>query len=314
MSFIGLSLASSAFALTISPAKLEISGDPGTTISDQFELFNEQQDAKTLYSSFANFESSGESGAPHFIKSNDGLATWIKTDNKITLTPGERKKISFSITIPKNAEPGGHFAAIFWGSQPSDSQSGGEVSIGSKLGILVLLRVTGDVKEGGGLLGFNTKNNQRFFTATPVSFEYRLNNTGGDRMVPRGDIKIRNLFVFPPTTFLANKKEGSVLPGSVRKFEVLWGEEPPDGNKAKAPGFFGMALKELKDFHFGWYSANVSLTFGENNQTASESFSFFVIPWQLLTIILIVLGIVFFLATFGLKKYNKWIISKAIGR
>ena len=302
--FAGIFLASPVLALTISPAKLEITGDPGTTVWEEFELFNEQQDVKTLYSSFANFDSSGESGAPHFLPSKDGLASWITTDSKIVLQPDQRKKISFSIAIPQDAEAGGHFAAIFWGSQPPGSQEGGQVSIGSKLGILVLLKVSGEVEEGGGLLEFNTAS--RFFSATPVPFAYRLSNDGGNRMVPHGTITVKNLFLWKSAEFEANEKEGSVLPGSTRKFQVAWGQEPE-----KNPGFFGIALEQLMHFHLGWYSAHLSLTFGENNQTASKSFSFFIIPWQLLFLVAIVLAIFIFLGTFGLKRYNRWIISMA---
>lgn len=301
---VGIFLASSVFALTISPAKLEITGDPGTTIFEEFELFNEQQDVKTLYASVANFDSNGESGAPHFLTTKDGLASWISTSSSITLNPGERKKVSFSIAIPAGAEPGGHFAAIFWGSQPQGGQSGGEVSIGSKLGILVLLKVSGAVEEGGGLLEFTTENKQKFFAATPISFSYRLNNAGGNRMVPRGEIKVKNLFLWNSATILANEKEGSVLPGSTRKFQVFWGAELEE-----RPGFFDMAWHQLKHFHFGWYSAHLSLVFGENNQAASKSFSFFIIPWHLLSIIIILLLIIGFFGRLAIKKYNRWIIS-----
>ena len=301
-------IASPVFALTVSPVKLEISGDPGQTLIGEIELLNEQSETKTFYSSFENFEPSGESGAPSFIGAKDGLATWIKTEDKVILESGERSVVPFSITIPKDAEPGGYFAAIFWGTQQPSAQGGGQISVGGKLGILMLLRVSGEVKEGGGLLEFSGKDKQRFFSSLPITLAYRFNNTGGDRVVPLGEIKIKNTVRMTSATLLANKNEGSVLPSSARKFEVMWGEEP----QTEKTGFFGMAGRQWKEFHFGWYTAELNLTWGVINQTANAKYSFFIIPWQLLLVVAIILAIVGFLGILILKKYNRWIISKAI--
>ena len=308
-------IASPAFALTVSPARVEITGDPGATLQGEIELFNEQEGTRTFFTSFENFEPSGDSGAPHFIGAKDGLATWIQSDSKVILESGKRSVVPFSITIPQNAEPGGHFAAIFFGSQEPGATGGGQVSVGGKIGVLVLLRVSGDVAEGGGLLEFIAKDKQRFFSALPVTFTYRLNNTGGDRVVPLGEIKIKNTLRMNSATLLANKNEGSALPGSARKFEVTWGEISQPTNtteqKTESPGFFEMAGKQWSDFHFGWYTANLNLTWGATNQTANASYSFFVIPWQLLLIILIIAVIIGFLGKIGLKKYNRRIIAQA---
>ncbi len=308
-------IASPAFALTVSPVRVEITGDPGATLQGKIELFNEQEGARTFFTSFENFEPSGDSGAPHFIGAKDDLATWIKAENKVVLESGKRVVVPFSITIPKNAEPGGHFAAIFFGSQEPGAQGGGQISIGGKIGVLVLLRVSGEVAEGGGLLGFSAKDKQRFFSSLPVTFTYRLNNTGGDRVVPLGEIKIKNTLRMTSATLLANKNDGSVLPGSARKFEVVWGEESQPinntGQKTESPGFFEMTGKQWSDFHFGWYTANLNLSWGATNQTANASYSFFVIPWQLLFIIFVILAIIGFFGRIGLKKYNRFIIAQA---
>lgn len=308
-------IASPIFALTVSPARVEITGDPGEILKGEIELFNEQEGERTFYTSFENFEPSGDSGAPHFVGAKDGLATWLAAENKVVIESGKRTLVPYSITIPKNAEPGGHFAAIFFGSQESGAQGGGQVSVGGKIGVLILLRVSGEIEEGGGLLEFTTKENQRFFSTLPITFTYRINNTGGDRVVPLGEIKVKNTLQFTSVKLLANKNEGSVLPGSTRKFEVGWGQDAQPVNnmesKTDSPGFFEMAGRQWNNFHFGWYSAKLNLTWGATNQTANASYSFFVIPWQLLIIIFIVITILGFLGKMMLRKYNKWIISKA---
>ena len=310
---VGVSIATPVFALTVSPARFEITGDPGTTLSGEIEVFNEQEGTRTFFTSYENFEPSGDSGAPHFIGAKDGLATWIRSDSKVILESGRRVVIPFSIVIPQNAEPGGHFAAIFFGSQAPGTQGGGEVSIGGKIGVLVLLRVSGEVTEGGGLLEFAAKDNQRFFSTLPVAFMYRINNTGGDRVVPHGEVTIKNTIRITSAKLLANENEGSVLPSSARKFEVVWGEEfVSTSEESESPGFFSMAGRQLKDFHLGWYTANLNLVWGDDaSQTASAAYSFFIIPWQLLLIVIIIGGVLWFAGTIGLRKYNRHIIAQA---
>ncbi len=306
LSFAVFGVPNTAFALTVSPAKLEITGDPGTTVYGEIEVFNEQQDTRTFFSSFENFEPAGDSGTPYFIGATNGLATWMQTQQSITLFPSQREKIPFTITIPEGTEPGGYFAAIFWGSTPPEQTGGGgEVSIGGKIGVLVLLRVSGTVEEAAGILDFGTKNQQRFFTGIPITFSYRVNNAGGDRIVPLGDITIKNTFRLATKTLAGNKNEGSVLPGSIRKFETIWGEP------IQTEGFFSSVKQQWKEFHFGWYSAHLHLVWGESNTKVEQTFHFFVIPWQLL---LIIVSLVLFIGGFariGIKKYNAWIIAKA---
>ncbi len=306
----GVIFTNQALALTVSPVKAELSGDPGMTIQSEIILLNEQKETKTFYTSFENFEAQGESSTPNFIPSKEGLAVWIKAPAEITLNPGEKKTIPFSIVIPEGADPGGHFAAIFWNTVPPQAQGGGQVAVGAKIGSLVLLKVSGEVKEGGGVLEFGTNNKQKFFSSLPISFMYRFQNSGGDRIRPEGEIKIKNIFGWSSATLDANKSQGNVLPGSIRKFEVIWtGEEVKIDDEKE--GFFGMVVKQWRDFTFGRYTAKLNLKYGVENKEINESYSFFVIPWQLLSIILVILIILGFLAVIDIKKYNRWIIKKA---
>ncbi|MDB5254179.1 MAG: exported protein of unknown function [Parcubacteria group bacterium] len=295
-----------ARALTISPARLELSGDPGETISGEFLLINEQEDTKTFYSSAENFEAQGETGTPTFVSSQEGLASWIKVDPEVTLSKAAQHKVSFSITIPKDADAGGHFAAIFLGTTPPKDK--GQVSVGAKVGVLILLRVSGDIKEGGGITGFSTENNKTFFTSLPVRFVYRFNNSGNDRVNPTGTVVIRDTVFLTAAKLDANSREGNVLPGSTRRFDVVWGEE----QETEHSGFFGSAAYELKHFAFGMYAAHLNIEYGANG-TAEASKIIFVFPWQLLIITLAVLALLLFVLSRLLKRYNRWIIRKAQG-
>jgi len=296
-------------AVTISPVRLEITGDPGTTVHSEFTLVNDQPEAKIFYTNFENFEAQGETGAPNFTPGKDGLATWMSAPSAITLEPQEKKVVPFSITIPVGAEPGGNFAAIFLGTSPPDTSGGVKVSIGGRIGLLILLKVSGPVKEGGGLLEFFATNKKKIFTSLPINLSYRFSNTGSDRVKPAGEIVVKNTFGLTSVKLDANPSEGNILPGSIRKFEIPWGTPLRDSDKR---GFFTMAGRQLTNFHFGYYTAKLQLVYGTDSvQNITGTTHFWIIPWQLLLILLIIIGAVVWFFTVGIKKYNHWIIRRA---
>ncbi len=298
---------SDASALTISPTKIDVAGDPGQTLVGEIELFNEQSEVKTFYTTFENFEPRGETGAPFFIGGGSGLASWIGSQGSVVITPGERVNIPYSITIPTDATPGGYFAAIFFGSQPPQTGEGSEVSIGGKVGSLILLRVNGAVEEGGGLLEFASGlDGAKLFTSVPVLFSYRFNNTGGDSVIPRGEVVVKNVFGMHVETINANVKEGSVLPNSVRKFEFTWGESTANADE-KTPGFFDIVKFQASHLRVGIYKAELSLTWGETNQSAKATTTFFMLPWQFLIVFLGLITTLYLI----LRQYNRFIIARS---
>ena len=308
-----------AAALTVSPVRIELTGDPGTVIEGELVLINEQEETRTFYSSFGNFEATGETGTPSFVTAEEGLATWIETISSVTLEPREEKEVPYTIAIPKDADPGGHFAAIFWGTSPPKTEQGGQVSIGAKVGVLILLRVSGEIEEGGGILEFSAKDKQKFFSSLPVQFAYRFQNGGDDRIKPEGEITIKNMFGKTLAVLPANKSEGNVLPQSIRKFEVIWEKEDKEDREDSSKqeivddkeGFLAGLKREWNNFAFGRYTTILNLEYGAAGEKAQASFSFFIIPWRILSIVLFILAVLVFLFIIGIKRYNKWIIAKA---
>lgn len=306
--------ATSVSAMTITPVRYEVQGDPGSTVTEDMTIINEDNYSVTYYSSFANFEAQGETGSATFVKPTDGIGTWMTTESSVTLLPGEQKTVSFNVKIPQNAEPGGHFGVIFWGTSPENSDSQ-QVSVSAKTGLLVLLSVNGSVKEGGGLLEYGTKDNQFWYNTLPVSLVYRFQNNGGDRIKPVGEIKLRSFGFIPVKKLNANGVNGNILPNSTRKFTVDWVKykEPADAPivNGGVNKFFHTALYQWRNFAVGLFSANLNLTYGLLGQNAKESTYFFVFPWQLLICLIILFIIVFFIGKKLIGRYNNYIIKMA---
>lgn len=301
-----------AHALTVSPARLEIDGNPGSQLKVDMILSNDKDEDQTLYSSYANFEAQGETGTPSFVEGTTDLATWMLVPQTLTLAPFETKTIPLVINIPQSADPGGHFAAVFWSNQPPHTSNDGQVAIGAKLGILVLLRVNGNIPEAGSILSFDTRDGVHRFNALPVTFNYRFNNDGGDRVKPVGNIVIRNILGIKSTVVDGNPNQGNVLPHSIRRFETSWTK----GNTATQPqdqvkrGFWESVGYQWHNFAFGRYTATLALSYTSKNITSSATTHFWVFPWQLLLVILVILLIVYFGFKKMLRSYNRMLIAQ----
>lgn len=220
--------------ITISPPKFEFEIDPGGTVVGEIKIVNDEDSVLVLSSKVEDFIAGGETGQPVFVdpSENDAsisLGKWVKIQEpEISLEPNSKKKIQFTITVPENAEPGGHYGTIFFAPPSGD----GQLSVVQRIGSLVLVRVRGDVKEEGALETFGAytlsdeiisglKENGKtqedydlkqgiddhlssakfeelveksFYETTPIDFRIRYRNTGNVHIKPSGKIEIFNTF------------------------------------------------------------------------------------------------------------------------
>lgn len=309
-----------ARAATVTP-RVELSGNAGQTVRDVLKVTNEERQSRTFYTDIQNFESQDESGAPRFSQRREDLATWISVPASITVGPGQTAELPLVVTIPYSAEPGGHFAAVFLQTSPPEN-SGGEVSLSAKLGTLVLLRVNGEFVQDATVLEFAAKDKRSIFTALPIYFYYRFQNVGDDHLKPVGDVLITNMFGRLTKVLPANPVDGTVLPKSVRRFETVWASSfgkleqgaNPEIPKPAGPGFWNAVKYQWHNFALGKYTATLKVVYGTKELKSEKvKYTFWVIPWQLLMVVIggvLVLGIV---GRFGVRRYNRYIIRQARG-
>lgn len=330
LSSIGVSL---ALGVSISPARYEMTADKGNTVYGEFSVTNQSDTDQVYVTSIENFTAQGETGIPLFTKDNKDIASWLLVDKKITVAKGEKKTVTFSLSVPDGAEAGGHFGAIFLYSDPGEG-NGVNVSIGTKVGMLILLKVNGDIKLGADIKDFSANSPsdtdlkaKTFFTDLPLNLSYRFTNSGNDRVNPYGVVSITNTVGMKTETLSANPNQGNVLPQSTRKFDITWG----NGDKEAIPtGFFARALYQFSHFALGYYTADLKIAYdvtakkdgtetiddifknvNSSSAIAEKTLKVFILPWQFLIVFLASLTLLFIILTAGLKRYNKWIIKQA---
>jgi hypothetical protein len=314
-----INLVHTAQALTVTP-RLELTGDPGARLTTELKITNEERQSRTFFLRTENFNAQDETGNPSFNLRREGLSTWIKAPLSITLGPGESINLPVEVNIPSAAEPGGHYAAIFFLTDPPNPDNSGTVAISAKLGTLILLRVNGDFVQDANILEFGTTDKQKFFTHLPIQFYYRFQNTGEDHLKPVGDIQIENVIGQTTIILVANSIDGSVLPKSVRKFFSVWSQargpvkqEPVvDLPKADKLAYWDAVNYQARNFKMGRYTATLELAFGTKELKSDRAeFTFYVVPWQLLSVVIPALLIALLILKRIIKRYNRYIIKKA---
>lgn len=308
-------------ALTISPPVIEANIDPGSEIVQVIKIVNTDSEPQIFYLSAADFTASGEKGEPKILTSEEtpsgythGLSGWLKfSDNEIFLPALEKAEIKVTIRVPATAEPGGHYGAVFFESKPPEVTGKVNVGVVSKIGTLMLVRVSGDVKEQGLIANFNTQPPKSRFDHRPINFITRFENQGNVHLKPQGQVDIYNTLGRLVGTLAVNENGGNVLPQSTRLFEADWATSkaavPLAGNFVLR--FWQELQNEKQGFALGKYTAYLSLHYGVNNKAVTSSREFWIFPWRLILITLIILIITVLSLTTGVKRYNRWVLRRA---
>jgi hypothetical protein len=288
--------------LEISPPVVQLTADPGQTVTTQIRVRNVTSGELIAKGRADDFGAgTDESGNPKLLLDETGatrysLKYWIGSVPDLDLTPQQLKTTTITVRVPANAEPGGHYGLVRFTALPPNLVGTG-VALSASVGTLILLKVNGAVTEKLSMAEFSTGVlNQKteaytkkgFFEYGPVDFLVRIKNDGSVHEKPVGSITIKNTFGVKSAMVSVNDKGGNVLPDSIRRFPVT------------------LANKKL----FGYYTANLALTYA-NGQKLSATTSFWVIPWKLIVLALIGLVVLLYLLRLGVRRYNEHIIAMA---
>lgn len=284
--------------LSVSPTLFDMSAEPGKKWSSSFRVINANPYELTVYASVVNFVPYGESGQGGFLSVKDSdstgttLAEWITIDTpKIVIPPEQTATVPFSITVPGDASPGGHFASIMVGTQPPDNDSlGSRVETSQVVTSLVFMRVAGEIIESGQIRSFRTTS--RIVEQPQATIELRFENTGNVHLRPQGEIIITNMWGQSRGIIPVNQSTmfGNVLPESIRRYAFTW------------TGDWSLA-------DIGRYKASVTLAYGDGSrQFVSSHYTFWLIPWKIVLTVMFGFAITIYVFVVGVRAYIRRVL------
>jgi hypothetical protein len=279
-----------ADALTIAPAYIDRSLNPGDTLVESMQVMNDQSESVTVYPTVFNFTSGDdEQGAPSFYPGNEdplgtALAKWVTLSiDRLVLAPQQRASVLFTINVPQDAQPGGHYGAVALSSSPPiGANSGGVVGVNYQLAELVLVTVSGEVRERGGVAEFGFDQPKLWYESLPVSFFFRYENSGNTHLRPTGELVITDWLGRRAASIRVNEEYKSVLPMSIRRFQSRWGEDLKDDESGT--GFFTGLAREYSHLALGRYKARLYLDDGPRQKVLVGEREFSVWPWRVMVV------------------------------
>ncbi len=262
--------------LTISPLTFELVADPRDTTVNELKVFNPTQNTFSVKMEVEDFTPVGEEG--QVVVEATGTETyslkhWVTFEpQSFTVEPGEKQFVRFTIAVPENAEPGGHYGSVLASTVGTTGEGTTGAGVGYKVGSLVLLTVSGVLKESLAV-EFDTAD---FHEKGPIPFDVRLANNGTVHVRPLGFAQITNIFGKKVEDVPFPQK--SVIPGAKRTLQFAW---------------------DAKGFKVGRYSASLVGSYGQTNTPLSYTTTFWIVPWKQLSLMgfVVLAAFVFFLKT-----------------
>lgn len=289
--------AQQAQQLSVSPTLIEMSAEPGQSWKSSIKVINSNPYPLQISVTVADFVPRGEGGEGRFIQlaetATDTLASWISYETGPTVIPPESAfDLPYTVNIPRDASPGGHFAAFQVGTVPQSGTPGESMLRTSQVVTsLLFLRVAGEVLERGGIREFSTSHS--FYQTPHIDLSVRFENNGNVHIRPQGEIQITNMWgqkrgqipINPQSSF------GNVLPNSVRSYNVAWKSE--------------WSLADI-----GRYKAVVTLAYGSDQRQFANSLTYFwVVPVVPIMSIVAVIAVLIALATWLVRLYVRRLLK-----
>jgi len=291
------SSANAAQGLEISPTLVELNAMRGNTYTIKLKLRNVTASDLQYSASVDDFAASDETGSPHILVDSKlpvtaSIKTWFDDISTFVLKSQQSFEVQAQVTIPKDAEPGGHYGVLrFSGAAPEIESTG--VGLSASAGVLILIRVDGDIVEKASLASFFSAGSDgkqsSMFEYAPVTLVTRVKNDGNIHVKPVGSIELKDMFGNIVKTIPVNNDKSNVLPDSIRRFES----------------------KYDTGWMVGRYTASLTIGYGTTGQALTSTINFWVIPYKIIGAGILVLATIIFIFKRLIAVYNRRIIEKA---
>lgn len=274
--------------LSVSPTRTELSIQPGKTDKIEISIRNVTRGAIVAKPFISDFESDDATGEPKLYANTDkrnsaSINSFVSGLQDVPLAPGESKNLTYTVSIPDNAAPGGYYGAVAYRAVPAN-QAGpesGEVALTANVASLVLIEVPGDITEQIQIqsvkIGKTNANNpvtfSSFFTTKPDRGAISIKNNGNSFSKPFGTVSLTNMSGKQIYSYELNNAtpRGNILPKSSRTF-----------------------TDEIKNISKpGRYTLTANISHGTGGEVITQKVSFWYVPvWLLVALAILLLGIV----------------------
>lgn len=307
--------AANDFSLEVTPSPLVTTVKPGTTTQLELKIHNNAPQAENLKIEPRSFTINPNSEE---VELNDttppDISNWISFSKpRFTVQAGEWFTEQVRLNVPREAGFSYSFALVVSRQANPQPTSGGRLLKGS-LAVFTLVNVDrpGATRKIDIGQFISTK---RVYEYLPAELNVRLQNTGNTIVQPYGNIYIQRSETSqtPITTIPVNASRGYILPGATRTLETTWDSGFPAYKITNDNGTQHKKLvwdwTKISQFRMGRYTAKLIAVYndGQRDVPIQASVTFWVIPWKILLIFLVLL----ILVGFGVWSFARKVLHLA---
>lgn len=260
-----------------------LEADPGQTKTGSTNVTNLSTDTLKVKTSFADFVVDNEEGIPTIVETGSSvwsMSLWASVsaeDEEFFLEPNETKEVEFTIDVPQDATPGGHYAMILFTPAIVQEEEIAGPLIEHKVGNLIKMTVSGEIYESAEIVEFSAPYFSEF---GPIDLTLRILNDGNTHIPTSGSVKIYNTLNQEVAEW--EIQSANVFPTAIRAWDTTW-----EGK-----------------WRFGLYNAEVEVMYGSEDTPLTADVFFWIIPWRLILAITAVITLLIIWG-YAIEKKNK---------
>lgn len=208
--------------LTPTQKRYEIAA--GQTKRDSFKVVNDGQSAYTFVVYARPYFVTDESYRPVFETptadqkvTNADAYKWVQFDQpSYQIQPGQTIDVNYTVRIPANASPGGHYGVLFAETQPEQAAGGNSVRRTKRVGSILYTTVDGQVTTSGAIKSTSIP----FFQfKPPLTASQRISSDGNTDITVTTKASVSDVF---GAVKYKNERAVAVLPSTTRNIETSW--------------------------------------------------------------------------------------------
>lgn len=290
------------FSLQVTPSPIVESIKPGESKVVELKIRNNGNKTENLKIETRGFNiKNDEKEVSLSDNSPNEISNWISFANPtFTVLPGEWFTERITFNVPKSAGFSYSFAFVISRVQDATAKPGTPAIKGS-VAVFTLINIDRqDAKRELSVASFFASKN--IYEYLPAVFTTKFKNSGNTIVQPYGNIYIQRTknSTDPISILPVNESKGYILPNTERSLITSWVDGFPSYIEEKNTGTNSnntkliWDTKKINQIRYGKYYAKLVAVYndGQRDVPIEGLISFWVIPWKIIALILIILGLV----------------------
>jgi hypothetical protein len=288
--------------LQISPLPIELNAKPGTNAHSDLRVRNVGNKTEKLQVRLLAV-SEDDNGEVHLTNPSptDEWVKWVSFDRQTFDAPSNQwQTVKMSVNVPRSAAFGYYFAVEYLRANEVAPQPGKAVARGAVATFILLNAETAGAKREAQVTNFTA--DKKSYEFLPAGFSVKVRSTGNVHVAPHGNIFIakggKQVGVVD-----VNANRGNILPKGSRFFDAAWQDgfpvyqvkNGPDGQplldkKGQPQKSLRWDFSHANRLRSGHYTAHLVMVYdnGSRDVPMEATVSFWVIPWRVIGILLVV--------------------------